>query len=121
MSADSRLMLQVCLCTHNPRPEIFHQVLTALRRQTRWDSFELVIVDNASQPPIEEWACRAALGPEIRLRIERESTLGIAAARVRAVETTTTDWVLFVDDDTELSPDYVEQGMKIIAENPTIG
>lgn len=121
MSADSRLMLQVCLCTHNPRPEIFYKVLTALRWQTRPTSFELVIVDNASQPPIEEWACRAALGSEIPLRIEREPTLGIAAARARAVETTTTDWILFVDDDTELLPDYIEQGLKIIAENPTIG
>jgi hypothetical protein len=61
------------------------------------------------------------LGSEIPLRIERECKLGIAAARARAVETTTTDWVLFVDDDTELLPDYVEQGLKIIADNPTIG
>ena len=121
MSADSRLMLQVCLCTHNPRPDVFHKVLTALRQQTRRASFELTIIDNASQPPIEEWACRNALGTEIPLRIEREPTLGIAAARARAVEATTTDWVLFVDDDTELLADYVEQGLKIIADNPTIG
>lgn len=121
MSADSRLMLQVCLCTHNPRPEILHKVLTALRQQTRRTSFELIIVDNASQPPIEEWACRNALGADIPLRIEREPTLGIATARSRAVEATSTDWVLFVDDDTELSPDYVEQGLKIIADNPGIG
>ena len=121
MSADGRLMLQVCLCTHNPRPEIFHRVLTALRRQTEWTSFEVVIIDNASQPPIEEWACRNALGAETPLRIERESTLGIAAARVRAVATTTAEWVLFVDDDTELMADYIEAGLKIIADNPAIG
>jgi len=121
MSADSRLMLQVCLCTHNPRPEILHKVLTALRQQTWRASVELVIVDNASQPPIEEWACRNALGADIPLRIEREPTLGIATARTRAVEATTTEWVLFVDDDTELSPDYIEQGLKIIADNPSVG
>jgi glycosyltransferase involved in cell wall biosynthesis len=121
MSAEGRLMLQVCLCTHNPRPEIFNRVLTALRHQTRRLSVEVVIVDNASQPPIEEWVCRNALGTDVALRIEREATLGIAAARVRAVEATTADWVLFVDDDTELLPDYIEQGLKIIADNPTIG
>ncbi|HTY69597.1 MAG TPA: glycosyltransferase [Alphaproteobacteria bacterium] len=121
MSADGRLMLQVCLCTHNPRPETFHKVLTALRHQTQRTCFELVLVDNASNPPIEEWMCRNALGDEIQLRIEREHTLGIAAARVRAAETTTADWILFVDDDTELSPDYIEQGLRIIADNPTIG
>ena len=121
MSADGRLMLQVCLCTHNPRPETFHKVLTALRHQTQRTCFELVLVDNASNPPIEEWMCRNALGDEIPLRIERERTLGIAAARIRAGEATTADWILFVDDDTELSPDYIEQGLRIIADNPTIG
>lgn len=121
MSADDRLILQICLCTHNPRPEIFHKVLTALGRQTTCAAFEVVIIDNASQPPVEEWACRNALGTDIPLRIERESTLGIAAARVHAVEATTTEWVLFVDDDTELMPDYIEEGLKVIDVSPEIG
>lgn len=121
MSADRRLMLQVCICTHNPRPEVFHKVLAALRRQTRVDAFEVIIVDNASQPAIEAWACRDGLGPDIPLRIERENALGITAARARAVDTSTTNWVLFVDDDTELAPDYVEQGLAVIATNPEIG
>src|SRR5215469_8284060 len=68
MSADGRLILQICLCTHNPRPEILHKVLTALRRQTASIAFELVVVDNASTPPIEEWVCRNALGAGIPLR-----------------------------------------------------
>lgn len=121
MPADGRLMLQVCICTHNPRPEIFERVLTAVRMQTRINAAAVVIVDNASDPPIEEGACRRTLGPEISLRLVREKTLGVAAARARAVEVTTSDWVLFVDDDTELMPDYIERGLAIIANNPTIG
>lgn len=121
MSADRRLMVQVCICTHNPRPDVFDKVLAALRHQTRPDAFGLVIVDNASHPPIETWACRDALGPDIPLRIERENALGVTAARARAVEVTTTNWVLFVDDDTELAPDYIERGLAVIAANPTIG
>ena len=121
MSAVRRLMLQVCICTHNPRPEIFQKILTALGRQTCRSGVEIVIIDNASQPPIEEWVCRCSLGADVVLRIEREETLGVAAARARAVEVTTTEWVLFVDDDTELMPDYVEQGLRIIAQNPAIG
>ena len=43
----------VVMCTHNPRPEILARTLAALRAQTaplgRW---ELVIVDNASTPPV---------------------------------------------------------------------
>lgn len=121
MSADARLMLQICICTHNPRPDVFHKVLAALGRQTHCAGVEVVVIDNASEPPIEEQTCRRSLGSGLELRIEREETLGVAAARARAVDVTTTEWILFVDDDTELMPDYIEQGLRIIAENPTIG
>lgn len=121
MSADPRLMLQVCICTHNPRPDVFHKVLAALGRQTQRAAVEVVIIDNASEPPIAAEACRASLGPDIRFRVEREDELGIAVARARAAEATTTEWILFVDDDTELMPDYIERGLGIIAENPGVG
>jgi glycosyltransferase involved in cell wall biosynthesis len=114
-------MLQVCICTHNPRPDVFQKVLAALGRQTQRAAVEIVIIDNASEPPIAAEPCRASLGPNIRLRLEREEELGIAKARARAVEVTSTDWILFVDDDTELTPDYIEQGLRIIAGNPGIG
>jgi len=47
--------------------------------------------------------------------------LGNAHARARAVSATDGEWILFVDDDTELAPDYVEQGLRVISDNPGIG
>lgn len=114
-------LLQACLCTHNPRSAVFCRVLGAIARQTRLPAdFEIVIIDNASTPPITEAECRAAVGA-VPLRIVREPNLGIAAARVRCVSETNAEWVLLVDDDTELMPDYVECALRVIAENPKHG
>jgi Glycosyl transferase family 2 len=115
-------MLPVVICTHNPHASSFPRVLAAIGRQTcPKDSFELVIVDNRSTPPITEALCRPYIGCEVRLRIVREEELGIGAARVRAIDTTTGAWLLFVDDDTEIMPDYIEQGLRIIGEAPQLG
>ena len=115
-------MLQVCICTHNPRMDILNRVLRSIAQQTcQPGSFELVVVDNASGPPIAKLRLREALGPDIPLRIEREERLGNVHARARAVAATTSDWLLFVDDDTELMPDYIERGLRVIADNADIG
>lgn len=114
-------MLQVCLCTHNPRMDVFRRVLGSLARQTvRPEGFEVVIIDNGSDPPIFEAECRRALGA-VPVRVEREPTLGLAAARVRGVATTSAEWLAFVDDDTELMPDYLECALRVIARNPGLG
>src|SRR5262249_2371315 len=55
------------------------------------------------------------------LRLVTESELGLVHARVRLIDETSTPWVLFVDDDLEIAADYVERGLRIIADNPEIG
>lgn len=115
------MLLQVCLCTHNPRRPVFRRVLASIARQTHSPAgLEVVIVDNNSNPPIDEAECREILQP-IRVRVEREAKLGLAAARVRAVRATTAEWVALVDDDTELMPDYFECAERVIAQNPGLG
>jgi len=114
-------MLQACVCTHNPRLDIFRRVLGSIARQSRRPpGFELVIIDNASDPPLCEAECMAILG-STPVRIEREPRLGIAAARARAVSVTSAEWVLLVDDDTELAPDYLECALRVIARTPGLG
>ncbi len=114
-------LLQACVCTHNPRPAVFRKVLASIARQTlRPPGFELVLIDNASDPPISK-ADWPDIADTIPVRIEREQQLGIAAARLRSVSATDAEWVVFVDDDNELMPDYFECAVRIIAENPDLG
>ena len=114
-------MLQVCLCTHNPRRSVFRRVLASIARQTHKPAgLEVVIIDNNSSPAISEAECREILRP-VPVRVERESTLGLAAARLRAVAETSAEWVVLVDDDTELMPDYFECARHVIEKNTGIG
>lgn len=114
-------MLQVCLCTHNPRPAVFRRVLKSIARQTyKPPGFEVVVIDNGSAPPIDEAECRRILSPT-PVRVEREPELGLASARSRGVAETHAEWIVLVDDDTELAPDYLACARRVIEQNPALG
>lgn len=106
--------LTVIICTHNPREAYLQETLAALRRQTTpIQSWELLVIDNASREPL---AGRLDLDWHPRARIVREDNLGIAHARARALHEATearSELILFVDDDNILAADYIEQGLQI--------
>jgi glycosyltransferase involved in cell wall biosynthesis len=114
--------LIIALCTHNPRPEFIAETLAALRNQTLpATDWELLVVDNASTPPL---AGRLDLSWYPRARIVREERLGIAPARVCALREFTSgsaDLLLFIDDDNILAPDYLRVGLDIAAREPALG
>lgn len=116
------MTLDICICTHNPRPEILALVLQALARQTvAPGTFSLVLVDNASSPPIAEEVLAPIRQAGHAARLSHEPTLGIAAARLHAIRVTSEPWVLFVDDDNELADDFVETGLDFIRSRDDLG
>lgn len=111
--------LSVIVCTHNPRPEYLSRVLDALARQTlsrqRW---ELHIIDNASEPAVENRIDpKAPPHPSIVV----EPTLGLTAARRCGIRASTGEILVFVDDDNVLAPDYLEHALEIGAAWPRLG
>jgi glycosyltransferase involved in cell wall biosynthesis len=112
----------VCICTHSPRIDILHQVFAALiAQQSSVDSFDILLVDNASVPPIPPEVLGALTAAGIRARLVVEPTLGLVQARHRAAQETDSDWLLFVDDDNELASDYITQGLAFAAAHPEAG
>jgi glycosyltransferase involved in cell wall biosynthesis len=111
--------LSVILCTHNPREPYLRRVLAALRAQTlaaaKW---ELLLVDNASQPPVME---RFDLSWHPHARHVREEELGLTPARLRGIQESHAEILVFVDDDTVLAPDYLEQALAIAKQWPFVG
>lgn len=112
----------VALCTHNPRAAFLAETLAALRDQTlplaEWD---LLVVDNASRPPL---ASALDLAWHPRARVVREEQLGTAHARLRALrEMLAHDHrtLLFVDDDNVLAPDYLAAGLALGQQHPALG
>jgi len=111
--------LSVIICTHNPRQDYLRQTLEHLRTQnlstTAW---ELLIVDNRSDPLVSSW-CDLSWHPQGR--IVREESLGLTNARLCGIANTTGDLLVFVDDDNLLCADYLQESLMLAAEWPTLG
>jgi glycosyltransferase involved in cell wall biosynthesis len=114
--------IDVCICTHNPRLDILKLTLAAVAKQTLKPSqYRLIVIDNASSPPIEESLLAPLVARGISCRIVREPTLGNAYARAKAFRECTAPLVAFVDDDTVLAEDYLAVGLEIMKANPNVG
>jgi len=114
--------IDVCICTHNPREEIIAITLGSLARQTIDKSkFRLLLVDNASSPPLSDALLAPLRDAGVQTRMVSESTPGLARARLKAIAETSSDWVLFLDDDNELTPDYLDRGFNIMTGSSELG
>ena len=114
--------LDLCIITHNPRRDVLDIVLGSIAGQTiERASIQVLVVDNCSDPPLEPQDFASLENNGIRLRIVNEPRLGESAARVRAIKETSGPWVLFVDDDNELHPDFIKNGLEVIDSHPELG
>lgn len=115
-------MIAVCICTHNPPATRWRIVVDALARQSApRDAFHVIVVDNGSCPLLGQERIEPLLAAGIRARIVVEPQAGLSRARLKAIAETDDDYILFVDDDNELAPDYVENAIAFALEHPRIG
>lgn len=115
----SDLKISVVLCTHNPRETYLHRVLEALRKQTLpFIQWELLFVDNGSKAPLSD---RYDLSWHPRGRHIREDELGLNPARIRGIKESQGGLLVFVDDDTVLALDYLEQALVVGEKWPFVG
>lgn len=112
--------VSVIIPTHNPHAGRLQRTLGALASQTLApDDWELIGVDNASHPPLDEERFEAS-GPA-RGRIMHESVLGLTAARRRGLQGARGEFCVFVDDDNVLAPDYLENVLRLFQAHPRLG
>jgi glycosyltransferase involved in cell wall biosynthesis len=119
----AKVSIDICICTRNPRFDVLEKAIKSIYNQqgTEWHTLSILVVDNASNPPITESIFGNVNVSTIATRLIREPLPGTARARVAAAKLTSSEWILFVDDDNELSPDYVSTGISIINNHPTLG
>jgi glycosyltransferase involved in cell wall biosynthesis len=111
--------LSVIICTHQPRADYLRRTLSSLQTQTLpLEQWELLVVDNASQPPV---APGYGLAWHPRGRHACEAALGLTPARLRGIAETRGAWLVFVDDDNVLAGDYLVQVLAIAAQHPRLG
>lgn len=113
--------LSVVLCTHNPRRAVLEETLAALQRQQPpldEGGWELIIVDNASGPPL---GGSIDLREFERARIVREERLGLTHARLRGLAEASGEILVFVDDDNLLDETYLSRAAKAMSADGTLG
>jgi glycosyltransferase involved in cell wall biosynthesis len=113
------VFISVIICTHNPRPDHLQRTLQALTVQTLPETaWELLLIDNRSERPLTKEVFPKAFSPG---RIVREGTLGLTAARLCGMREARGELLVFVDDDNELAPDYLERAAELARRHPTVG
>ncbi len=114
------MLLSVIIPTHNPHPGRLTRTLTGLGAQSLPASdWELVLVDNASSPPVDASIFPSSLASSHR--IVREPVPGLTSARRHGLRETNSPVIVFVDDDNVLAPDYLERALAHLTTNPTLG
>jgi len=95
------LVISAIICTYNPRPDLLHRVLDALRRQTlSRDAFEILIIDNNSDSPLrgQDWDPDGTLS----VQLVREPRQGKVFAYHRASIAARAPLLCMLDDDNAL-------------------
>lgn len=101
---------------------MFRRAIDALASQTvAPGTFEVLVVDSASDPPLDPGLLDPLRDAGIPTRLVREREPGLTRARLRAFDETFSGWLLLLDDDNELRADYVAAGLRFIAERQDIG
>jgi glycosyltransferase involved in cell wall biosynthesis len=113
------LLFSVVICTHNPRVDYLLRVLDALKAQTLPKAeWELLLIDNSSKEPLAQtWD----LSWHPQGRHIREEALGLTHARLCGMANSKGQYLVFVDDDNVLDPDYLEKCSEIARKHPNLG
>ncbi len=112
--------VSVVLPTHNPHRGRLARTLAALAAQTLPPSpGEILVVDNASSPALDPAEIRVLVPRNFRL--VHEPQLGLTTARRRGFTEARGEFIVLVDDDNVLAPDYLARVLEIFAHDPHLG
>ncbi len=111
--------LSLAICTHNPRADVLERTLRSLQKQSlplgQWEMF---LVDNASTNNVVE---TMDLAWHPAARVVQEARVGLTMARLRGIQEAKAELILFVDDDNELTPDYLSNLLGIATKYSMLG
>ena len=112
--------VSVVLCTYNPRADYLALALRSVGSQTLPSHLtEFIVVDNNSNPPLDQSRLERIAG--IPVRLVHQPVQGLTHARIAGIKAAKADLLVFVDDDNELSHDYLDQAVKIAGDRVSVG
>ncbi len=113
-------LVSVLIPTHAPNIARLSRTLDGLRHQKlSSDRWELILVDNAS--PDRSFLASLDLSWHPRFRTVREDRLGLTFARLAGFEAASGTFLVLVDDDNVLAPDYLSEALEAFNRFPRLG
>lgn len=103
----------VIVCTHNPDILRLKRVLSAISKQN--GLAECYLIENAGEEIAEQLLREFPKFDRIR-----EPNLGLIHARCCAIENTSSEYLLFVDDDNVLEADALQMAKEFASQNPSV-
>lgn len=112
--------LSVIIPAHNPHPGRLARALNGLALQSLPPAhWEVLIIDNASTPPLS--TVSIPVSSLLNTRLVSEPLLGLSHARRRGFIEARGDVIVLVDDDNVLAPDYLERVLHHFKTHPRVG
>ncbi|MCX7899739.1 MAG: glycosyltransferase family 2 protein [Methylocystis sp.] len=108
-----RPVLSICVCTYN-RAEDLRALLASIEAQQKNFTCELIVIDNNSTD--ETPSVVASFSGRIRHVFEGRQ--GLSHARNRALQEFSGDYLLFIDDDVRLAPNFLANYHRAIESFP---
>ncbi|MBS7566247.1 glycosyltransferase family 2 protein [Mucilaginibacter sp. Bleaf8] len=97
---------------------VTEQLLSSIFATNTYPDIEIIVVDNASKDnPVPAWKIQY---PDITF-IRSDVNLGFAGGNNLAVKQAKGDYLFFVNNDTEFTPNLIAQLAKILDEHPQVG
>lgn len=114
-------VITVCICTRNRKNYLGPTLEALLAQDYPRDRFAVLVVDNGSTDGTAKMvATRFGQGTEVPVRYVYEETPGLSRARNRAVAETSSEAIIFLDDDAIPEPGWLQYLAAAFASAPDI-
>lgn len=114
-------MISIIICTYN-RDKYIYQCLSNLAINTTSRSWEIILINNNSTDNTQTECERFAKdNPNVNFHYFIEATSGLSYARNRGMREAHGDWFVFLDDDSMVGCDYIEQLGQLLDKTPKAG
>ncbi|WP_165967597.1 glycosyltransferase [Algoriphagus formosus] len=110
----------IIICTYNGEKKLRNTLKAIVNQETTFP-WELILIDNNSSDNTFSFSESILENSGIEYRLKRFSQPGKMYAFWYGISLAKYDYILDCDDDNELFPDFLEEGLKILNANPKVG
>jgi len=110
-------LVSVIIPNYN-RPELLLEAIASIAAQTMTD-WETIIVDDGSNPPVNEQDIQARFGNQFQV-LRHAVARGGPVAKNAGINAATGKYLAFLDDDDLFAPTYLASAIEVLEANPEI-